>query len=217
MKRGAHPTRTRTRLSRAEIVETALTLLDEVGLDGLTTRRLAARLGVQVGALYWHIESKQDLLAAMADRIAEEFCRAPLPAGTWEEQVASEAQRLRRVLLSHRDGARLLVGAIGLGPNILGIAERFLRIMRQAGFPPEIAGYGWDTIASYVTGFVLQEQSAPLVPESVPVDPDRLAEIVDAERFPNLAEWLMRGPRSSDAGFTAKLGIIIRGLQTVMP
>ncbi|MBX6343125.1 MAG: TetR family transcriptional regulator, partial [Thermomicrobiaceae bacterium] len=127
----AAPRRARS-LTREEIIAAALDLLDEVGLDGLTTRQLAARLGVRVGALYWHVASKQDLLGAMADHILAEFCAAPLPEGTWQERLASEARRLRQALLSHRDGARLIVGAIGYGPHSLGVAERFLRVLREA-------------------------------------------------------------------------------------
>jgi TetR/AcrR family transcriptional regulator, tetracycline repressor protein len=117
------------------------------------------------------------------------------------------------VLLSHRDGARVLVGTIGLGPNILMVAERFLDILRETGFPLEVAAYGWDTIASFVTGFVLQEQSAPFGPSSVPEEPERLAEIVDPHLFPNLTEWLSRSPHDPDGYFDAKLGLIIDGLR----
>ena len=59
-----------------------------------------------------------------------------------------------------KQSGALLVGSIGLGPNILMIAERFMSILREAGFSLEVAAYGWDTIASFITGFVLQEQSA---------------------------------------------------------
>jgi TetR/AcrR family transcriptional regulator, tetracycline repressor protein len=204
-------------LGREEVVGAALGLLDEVGLDGLTTRRLAERLGVRVGALYWHVSSKQELLAAVADRIMEEFSAAPLAGGDWEERISEEAHRLRRVLLSHRDGARVLVGAIGLGSNILVVAERFLRILREASFSLEMAAYGWDSIASFVTGFVLQEQSAPFGPGSIPEEPERLAEIVNPERFPNLSEWLSLGPHDPDGYFDAKLGLIIGGLRAELP
>src|SRR5215217_6285359 len=148
-------------LKREEVVGAALELLDEDGLDGLTTRRLAGRLGVRVGALYWHVESKQELLAAVADR--------------------------------------------------------FIGILREAGFSLEVAAYGWDTIASFVTGFVLQEQSAPFGPGSIPEEPERLAEIVNPERFPNLSEWLSLGPHDPDGYFDAKLGLIIGGLRAELP
>src|SRR6266545_4694662 len=58
-------------LTRQTMIETALLLLDEVGLDGLTVRRLAAELGVQSPSLYWHIRTKQELLDGMADTIVQ--------------------------------------------------------------------------------------------------------------------------------------------------
>ncbi|MDN3352097.1 TetR family transcriptional regulator [Actinomadura sp. DC4] len=57
------------RLKRAAIVTGALALLDTDGLDGLTMRKLGARLGVQAGGIYWHFTNKEALLGAMADRI----------------------------------------------------------------------------------------------------------------------------------------------------
>ena len=80
-----------------------------------------------------------------------------------------------------------------------------------------MAAYGWDTIASFVTGFVLQEQSAPFGPGSLPEEPDRLAEIVDPHLFPNLAEWLSRGPHDPDGYFDAKLDLIMDGLRAQLP
>src|SRR5260370_28603336 len=66
------------------IVQAALTLLDEVGLEGLTMRRLATALKIQAPSLYWHFPNKQALLDGMADAI---FGVASLPrnpqARTW--------------------------------------------------------------------------------------------------------------------------------------
>src|SRR5215204_3341337 len=97
--------------------------------------------------------------------------------------------------------------------NMAAKARILLDILREAGFPLEVAAYGWDTIASFVTGFVLQEQSAPFGPSSVPEEPERLAEIVDPHLFPNLTEWLSRSPHDPDGYFDAKLGLIIDGLR----
>jgi len=97
------------RLRREHVVDEAIALLDADGLDALTMRKLATRLGVQAGALYWHFASKQALLDAMADRFLEGF-GADLPAGSWDERLSAAGWRLREVLLSHRDGARVMAG-----------------------------------------------------------------------------------------------------------
>src|SRR5262247_1380022 len=94
-------------LDQAQIVRAALALLDEVGLDELTMRRLAERLGVKAAALYRHVRGKDELLALLGDEISAEI---PLPraAGTWREQLVESAWNLRRGLLAHRDAALVL-------------------------------------------------------------------------------------------------------------
>ena len=95
------------------IVDAALSLLDEIGLPDLSMRRVAGALGVQPSALYWHVENKQTLLAALADRIVGEA------AG--DVSVPGTARALRAALLAHRDGAEVVVStaALGLGSGSL--------------------------------------------------------------------------------------------------
>lgn len=84
--------RDRVRHDREGIVDVALRLLDAYGLPDLTMRRLASELGVQPSALYWHVESKQALLASLADRIVAEASPAADVVGT--------ARALRSALLA---------------------------------------------------------------------------------------------------------------------
>ncbi|NEM90951.1 TetR family transcriptional regulator [Galbitalea soli] len=60
-----------TRHSRDDVVTAALRILDDIGLADLSMRRLAASLGVQASALYWHFPNKQSLLASVSDRILD--------------------------------------------------------------------------------------------------------------------------------------------------
>lgn len=107
------------RHDRDHIVATALVLLDEVGLADLTMRRLAAELDVQPSALYWHIRSKQELLAAVADRILD---RVQVPANaspTVEDRLHAAAHGIRDALLAYRDGAEVVLSteALRLGSS----------------------------------------------------------------------------------------------------
>lgn len=90
----------------------ALELLDRVGLSDLTMRRIAAELDVQPSALYWHFGSKQELLAAVADRILER-----IPEGIRSPTALAEA--IRDALLACRDGAEVVMStyALGLGAS----------------------------------------------------------------------------------------------------
>ncbi|MGI6877531.1 TetR family transcriptional regulator [Microbacterium sp. gxy059] len=88
------------------IVDAAIALLDAYGLPDLSMRRLASELGVRASALYWHVENKQSLLAAVADRIVGQA--AP------SEGVRATAHALRDALLAHRDGAEVVVSTAAL-------------------------------------------------------------------------------------------------------
>ena len=116
------------------LVDVAIALLDADGLDALTMRKLATRLGVQAGALYWHFASKQALLDAMADRFLEGFA-ADRPAGSWDEQFSALGWRLRQVLLSHRD-ARVMAGTYVAEPNTILLGNMVIEILQAAGLPP---------------------------------------------------------------------------------
>src|SRR5215471_13622158 len=82
-------------LDQGQVVRAALVLLDEVGLDELTMRRLAERLGVKAASLYRHVRNKDELLALLGDEISAEI---PLPrsSGTWREQLTQSAWNVRK-------------------------------------------------------------------------------------------------------------------------
>jgi len=182
-----------------------MALLDERGLDELTTRRIAERLDVRVGTLYWHVKDKRALLTALADRILAEA----LPDGTpperpWREHLRDGAHRLRAALLRHRDGARVVAGYAPVSPFMLRMAESGLRLMREQGVPLATAAYAGDTLMSYVTGYVLQEQAEP----TGPPDGSALAGL------PLLAEWATTRPAGGDAAFAAGVNFILDGVRT---
>jgi AcrR family transcriptional regulator len=100
----------RQSLDRAQVVRAALELLDEVGLDGLSMRRLADRLGVKAASVYWHVRDKEELLDLVFDRVIGEI-EVPEPEPSrWRGQVAEVAHEMRRVTKKHRDIARVQLG-----------------------------------------------------------------------------------------------------------
>lgn len=144
-------------LDQGRIVQSALSLLDEVGLDGLTMRSLAKKLGIRAASLYWHVRHKQELLSLLA----EEIC-APMnePDRTlpWRDRLSVLADEYRRVLLAHRDAARVLAGsAAPLGPKRLRLTEILLRTLFDAGFRNKDLAYAGFMLNDYVTTFVSEE------------------------------------------------------------
>lgn len=147
------------RLDRTRTVDTALELLDEVGLDALTMRRLADAMDVQAGALYRYFATKGDLLTAMAERMLADLAAAKSD-GDWSEQLASLARGMRRALLARRDGARVYAGTHATGPHTLGFAEAVVGVLRTAGFGAQEAARTLMAVAHLTIGHTLEEQAA---------------------------------------------------------
>ena len=150
----------RPKLTRLAIVRTALDLLNEVGLDGLSTRRLAQRLGIQSPTLYWHVKNKQELLDMMAAAI---LFRAPESfgmTGPWWVWMAELARVIRRNLLEYRDGARVVAGTRpteALGPT--GLAELFEQLQAQ-GLDRTVAWHILASLSRFALGWTIDEQAA---------------------------------------------------------
>jgi TetR/AcrR family tetracycline transcriptional repressor len=148
-------------LDRETVLDTALRLIEEVGLDGLSLRRLAKELGVQAPALYWHFASKKDLLdhlvAAANERAERGATGLPLPGQSWDEWLAEGMRIRRRSMLAHRDGARLASGNRPT-PDSWPRIERTLGVLVDAGFDPKDAIRAVLVLGHYVSGFVLDEQ-----------------------------------------------------------
>ena len=150
-----------TKIDRDTVVGTALELLNEVGVDALTTRKLAERLGVQQPALYWHFRNKRALLDALAEAIlAKTHTRSlPEPSEDWREFLKENALSFRKALLAYRDGARIHAGTRP-EPSQFSVAEAQMRFLCKFGFSPEDALRALAVISHYVVGSVLEQQSS---------------------------------------------------------
>jgi AcrR family transcriptional regulator len=192
-------------LTRDVLIEAGLKLLDEVGLDGLTVRRLAAELGVQSPALYWHIRTKQELLDGMANAI---ILRAgmgpPRPGETWQEWLTRRAWAYRRSLLASRDGARVVASAVRGGEAVRHFEEE-LAAMVARGFTPVRALRTITALSHYINGHVLQEQA---------VAGAQPAERPDLSELPTLAAALAAASPIGDDVFAYGLRVFIAGTGT---
>ena len=150
-----------TKLDRGTVIATALELLNEVGMDNLTTRKLAERLKVQQPALYWHFKNKRALLDALAEAMLTERHTRSLPTENedWRVFLKENAQSFRAALLSYRDGARIHAGTRPTEPNF-GTAEAQIRFLCTAGFSPKHAVWTLLAVSNYVVGSVLEQQAS---------------------------------------------------------
>ena len=157
-------------------------------------RRLAAALGVQNGATYWHFRSKQALLEAMADTLLTGLT-AGLDAGSpWGERITELARRLRAALLSRRDGARLFSAAFFPLPNALAYGEAMIATLGESGLSSREASWAADTLTYYVVGHTIEEQLAIALPGRGRDATARLTDAVSPQRHPHMYAALAHIP-----------------------
>jgi TetR/AcrR family tetracycline transcriptional repressor len=212
------PEERRQPLTRVQVVETALEVLDESGLAGLTMRHVAERLGVKSASLYWHVRDKDELLNLVADAICAEI-RTPSSTSRWRERLLELAWEYRRVLLAHRDAALLMASTLPVGPHRLRLAESGLATMLEAGFSPEITARASLLFTDYVTNFVVEESRWEALATAFDPDSDsgdairEWFEALPADQYPSLvalAEHLT--DPDSEARFEFGAAILLAGL-----
>ena len=202
------------RLSREQVLAVALDLLDEAGLEQLTMRRLAAALGVQTGATYWHFRSKQDLLEAMADTLLAGLTALPDTESPWTERITELGRRLRRALLSRRDGARLFSAAFFPLPSALAYGEAVIAALGQSGLSSRDTAWAADTLTYYVVGHTIEEQLAAARPGSGHDATARLTGAVDPQRHPHMYAALAHIPAPHrQEHFDYGLRLIVDGIR----
>ncbi|MET0190513.1 MAG: TetR family transcriptional regulator [Pseudonocardia sediminis] len=143
----------RAGMNTDRIVAAALDELDDSGLDALTMRRVATRLGVQLNTVYWHATGKPALLDLMADALLTGCDRPPLPPA-WPDRLRVIATRLHDALLSRRDGARLLEVAHPDGPRWHSLIESLAGAATTAGLDRTGAATAARLVVHAVTGMV---------------------------------------------------------------
>ncbi|MBM0231923.1 TetR/AcrR family transcriptional regulator C-terminal domain-containing protein [Micromonospora sp. STR1_7] len=153
----AEPSRTRRKppLTLERIVDAAVALLDELGVEGLTMRCLAQQLDVTATALYWHVKTKDDVLDLAVDRI---FGDVPIPnvSDSWLEDTRVLARAWRGAMLRH-PWAPSLVGRPMLGPNVLARTEFLQSALVRGGCHGRQLAVATRMLANYVIGASLTE------------------------------------------------------------
>jgi AcrR family transcriptional regulator len=146
----------RAPLDREQVVRAAVALLDEEGLDGISMRALASRLGVKAASLYRHVRDKEELLTLMADELSAEI---PYEVGArgWREAMKELARRYRRALQQHRDAARLMAATPPSGPRRLKHVEVVLQVLLDAGLGERDAARAAYHANNFITEFAADE------------------------------------------------------------
>jgi AcrR family transcriptional regulator len=150
-------------LTRERVVEAALRIMDQEGLEAVTMRRIGRELGVEAMSLYNHVEDKDDILGGVTEIAMGEF-RFPEPSGDWMTDARAMAREWRRLLMLHPPLCQLLAER---HKPLEGLAaframDAALGTLRAAGLSDRQAAQAFNALGSYILGFVLMEQGLML-------------------------------------------------------
>jgi AcrR family transcriptional regulator len=149
--------RPRGSLTREQVVDAALRLADEEGLEALSMPLLARRLECGVMTLYGYVANKDDLLDALAEKgLADLRLGRPLPSDPAGVLVAW-GRALRQTLLAHPSLPVIFLSRTALGPGIFRGVEALLAALGRAGTPAGAAAHAIYAIVIYTTGFAAWE------------------------------------------------------------
>lgn len=140
------------------IADAGLKLLNEVGLDGLSTRRLATAMNVKSPALYKHFSNKAELLDYMATAMLRQTFSDLDPCVHWSDWLRDIAAASRAALWNYRDGARLLLSSSPAAPLRSQLIPVLAQPLVAAGLDEPAARKVLATLASMVMGWMLNEQ-----------------------------------------------------------
>lgn len=207
-----------TPLDRGRILETALQLLDEVGLKELSMRKIADKLQVKTASLYYHVKDKDELLQLLSDRICTGMVLTN-PSLSWQEQLYQWAEQFRKALLSHRDAVELFNQTIAKSFERLTQIENLYQILVAAGFADPLVPWVASMLKNYVLGFAaeairLQDRARDHHDsyEDMSKQYDHLFRMLPEERFPNIVRLASFTTQTNwDDEFHFGLSVLIEG------
>lgn len=197
-------------LSRQRIAAIAVELLDAQGVDGLTMRRLADRLGSGVMSLYWHVDSKEDVFDLALDSVLD-YRGPPEIAGSqgWRGEVVHMLDDWRASMLRHPWSASLLPRR-ALGPNILGRLELLGKALSGAGVADADINVAIWSLWNYVMGATITRTSFDLSDDDRAAAQQRLARL--SERYPTIEGSRLLLDNDWDGAFRKGLDFLLDGL-----
>ncbi|TPQ22955.1 TetR/AcrR family transcriptional regulator C-terminal domain-containing protein [Streptomyces sporangiiformans] len=205
--------------SREAITAAAVALADAEGLEAVTMRRVAARVGAGVMSLYSYAPDKETLLELMVDHVSGELPTAGTLTGDWRGDLKTIAHLQRALMLRHRWLPAALSTRRSLGPNSLAFLEHALAALRPTGLDGAAKLEVFAQLTAFVAGHVAHEitqAAAAQSPDRAAAEARYLAAVAADGHHPELAEVLSAPgrPLAPEATFARFLNRLIDGLGT---
>ena len=197
------------------VVQAAMRLADEGGIESVSMRRLAQELGVEAMSLYHYFARKDELLAGMMAAVFAEMAR-PERGPDWQADLRQVAVSAKDVLLRHKWAAALMGEPLPPSRAQLEWMDGILGRLREAGFSPNMTHHAYHALDSHIVGFVLWLLPIIELGEQIPsLAEDILAETHDGS-LPYFAEHVQEHltPRPEEMGeFEFGLDLILESLE----
>jgi AcrR family transcriptional regulator len=199
------------------VLEAAVRLADESGIDAVSMRRLGQELGVEAMSLYNHVARKDDLQAGMVELVLSEV-ELPEDGGHWKDELRRTAVSSYQAFVRHRWACALMMRGPSVSTVRMQWMEAVLRTLRKAGFSANLTHHAYHALDSHITGFTLWVVSMPFETHEELVD---LAEAflprISTKEFPYLIEHaeqhLLPPDPAEKPEFEFGLDLILDGLE----
>ena len=205
-------------LSRERILQSALVLVDERGLESLTMRKLGQELGFEAMSLYNHVANKDDLINGLLDLVLAE-CELPTTAGDWDVAVRRSAISVHDALRRHQWACPLLMTPGRIRPVRLQYMDALLGCLREAGFSAETTFTAYHVLDGHILGFSLWEASHTYPDIDLEEMAERFRSTITTDTYPHLYEHAEQhftdGPHREVRAFEFGLDLILDGLKKV--
>jgi AcrR family transcriptional regulator len=213
--------RSRRPLSRDRVLQVALAIADQGGIESLSMRRLGQDLGVEAMALYYHFANKDAIVDGIVDLV---FAEVDLPAGRgdWRAEMRLRSISLRDVLLRHRWAIGLMESRRNAGPANLRHHDAMIGSLRAGGFSMAAAAHAYSLLDAYVYGFALTKMNLPFeAGEAIADVATTMLAPFSPDEYPNLvafiSEHAMQPGYDFGDEFEYGLDLILEGLVSVGP
>ncbi|MGA9596215.1 MAG: TetR/AcrR family transcriptional regulator [Acidimicrobiia bacterium] len=203
-------------LSRDRVLETAVKLADEAGMEGLTIRSLASALGVKPMTIYYHVPSKEAIVDGMVDMVFAEIALPPSGVD-WKRAIRTRYVSARQVLNRHPWAPPVMESRTSPGADSLRHHDEVLGCFRRGGLSVELTAHAYAILDSYLYGFAMEEAALPGGGGGEIVD--LAADLMEAfaGEYPNLHEFttehVLRDGYAFGNSFEFGLDLIIDGLE----
>lgn len=180
----------RPRLTRARILEAAISVADGGGLTQISMRNVGKALGVEAMSLYHHIPGKEPLLNALVERIIEQI-ETPSAGMPWRAAMTARAQSARQILGAHPWAIGLIESRREPQPNLLRHHEGVLACLRADGFSVDLAAHAFSVLDAYVYGFALTEANLTSPQgETIESFVIGIQALIPPETYPHMTEFI---------------------------